>query len=198
MRVMAGSFLSSGRVDGHDIDVTYYSINVKRKRKSGWWIGFGCVSAVVLIIAAMVVLAFYAHKAGMTLKGLMAKGGPPITAAEVPKILGGIPVPPDWVFDAETTNSASTRIVVGLGMRHKRMGRVLVYKSTGSVEDAVKWYEENASGWRHQPNPQRAQGSSGANRMQVFRFEGPKGDFALVAPPQIKDRIVMVLLRPSK
>ncbi|GEM_PF-6981560 len=185
-------------MDGHDIDVTYYSINVKRKRKSGWWIGFGCVSAVVLIIAAMVVLAFYAHKAGTTLKGVMARSGPPITSAQLPQVLGGIPVPPDWVFDTATTNSATTRIVVGLGMRHKRMGRVLVFQSPGSMEDAVKWYKNNAPEWRLQPNPQRAKGSSGSDRMPVYRFEGPKGDFALVAPPQIKDRIVMVLLKPSR
>jgi len=195
---MAGTFLSLGRRDKHDVVVTYYSISVKSKRKSGWWFGFGCGAAIVLIIAAMVVLAFYAHKAGTTLKGLMARSGPPITSAQLPQVLDGIPVPSEWVFDADTTNSATTRIVVGLGMRHKRMGRVLVFQAPGSVEDAVKWYEKNAPGWTLQPIPRRAKGSSGADRMPVYRFEGPKGSFALMAPPQIKDRIVMVLLKPSK
>ncbi|HEY3269023.1 MAG TPA: hypothetical protein VGM37_19090 [Armatimonadota bacterium] len=115
-----------------------------RARALGW---AGALLAAGALAGALVWVTGQARTVSAIVKRGISAPGPPVAAADLPRLLNGAPAAPFMTFDPAASNDPRTRLQAGFNF-HRGGGQwILVFQSRESFDRTARWYDAHLPGW---------------------------------------------------
>jgi hypothetical protein len=119
---------------------------MSQKRTGKMW-----VAGSIVLLAALATAMFFVTKGARVVAKIVRQGmiapGPPVARADLPRLMGDVPLAPFFALDEPATNDPTLRLQAGMALGHGKGEWILVFRSAEPYSTAAVWYRRQLAGW---------------------------------------------------
>lgn len=155
-----------------------------------------------MVLIVVVVAMFFATKGARFVSDEVRRGieppGPPVSRANLARVMGDVPVAPFLVLDEASTNDPALRLQAALALGRGRGESILVFRSAEPFDPAAAWYQQHLQGWTADPSDgSSAHRERERNGTRELRWTRNGDRVALVSLPQHSGELLLFVSTPS-